>query len=99
MRVIYKGSQRVHCGRCSSLLEYEWSDIYTWDEGRGGSTITCPECKNLISVDPNIEISTNTTNTTALSGFDTFFRDSLCAANSITSSADTATISISNKQI
>ena len=104
MKVISKGCQRVQCQRCGSLLEYEWNDIYPFDEDSAEPSyaVLCPECGNMIDV-PNViksslqtsqytypEISADTLYPSLVFGGDFFDRGGLCVSDVATTNATTA---------
>ena len=105
MRVISKGTQRVQCPRCGSLLEYEWNDIYPFDEDSAEPSyaVLCPECSNMIDVpstiDPHLktyqytyqDLSIGQPYSSLVIGGDVFNRDgSYASATLCTNDASTA---------
>ena len=93
MKVISRGTQRITCKQCGSVLEYEWSDIKEWNNSY---YIVCPVCGKSLEVEDKIEnpysdlrgyqIGTDTTRPYTLTPgypYETFSRDGVYASNSV----------------
>lgn len=52
MKVISRGTQRITCKQCGSVLEYEWADIKEWN---GVCCVICPVCGKMLEVEDKIE--------------------------------------------
>ena len=102
MKVVSRGSQRLTCPRCSSVLEYEWTDIQVseYRSEKEKYYIDCPICRLDISVTGKIQ-PTPTYSGTVISTYtepyypyDVFPRDTLCAsAYSVSATDSNAAIS------
>lgn len=51
MKVISRGTQRITCKQCGSVLEYEWADIKEWNNIY---CIICPVCGKALEVEDKI---------------------------------------------
>lgn len=51
MKVISRGTQRITCEQCGSVLEYEWADIKEWNNVY---CVICPICGKALEVEDKI---------------------------------------------
>ena len=103
MKVISRGTQRITCVQCGSVLEYEWADIKEWNRQY---CVICPVCGKSLEVEDKIDNPYSALRGTPLTStlqeydryypYDVFARDSLCASASASVCAlDSATTAIS----